>query len=135
MCLILSGGFESGFEGSAGGGGQTREHAQLARSLGIEQLAVVVSKLDTCDFSQQRFLDIQAVLLPFLKGCGFRPSSLQWLPAVGPSGQNLVQSPSETQLSWFKVSLASPPEVVNTLLQILCLSKGTTKGHAQEAFG
>ena len=67
------GGFESGFDASAGvdgsgnghvsgggagfaahGGGQTREHAQLARSLGVEQLAVVVSKLDTCSFSQVR---------------------------------------------------------------------------------
>ena len=38
--------------GGGAGGGQTREHAQLARSLGIEQLAVVVSKLDTCGFSQ-----------------------------------------------------------------------------------
>jgi elongation factor 1 alpha-like protein len=48
------GGFEAGFEGSGGdlSGGQTKEHAQLARSLGIEQLAVVVSKLDTCDYSQ-----------------------------------------------------------------------------------
>jgi len=68
------GGFEAGFEGAEGGsnghaggaggaaalgfggagGGQTREHAQLARSLGVEQLAVVVSKLDTCDYSQAR---------------------------------------------------------------------------------
>lgn len=50
------GGFEAGFSDSAGGGGQTREHAQLARSLGIEQLAVVVTKLDTCGFSEVRFL-------------------------------------------------------------------------------
>lgn len=47
------GGFEAGFDaGGSMGGGQTREHAQLARSLGIEQLAVVISKLDTCAFSQ-----------------------------------------------------------------------------------
>ena len=101
--VVLQGGFESGFEGSAGGGGQTKEHAQLARSLGVEQLAVVVSKLDTCDFSQQRFADIQATLLPFLKGCGFRPASIQWLPAVGPTGQNLVKAPTEPQLTWFQV--------------------------------
>lgn len=51
-----TGGFEAGFETSSGygsmGGGQTREHAQLARSLGIDQMAVVISKLDTCDCSQ-----------------------------------------------------------------------------------
>jgi hypothetical protein len=70
------GGFEAGFFGEGAGdagagdafgggmfpggaeasGGQTREHAQLARSLGVEQMAVVISKLDTCDYSQVRGL-------------------------------------------------------------------------------
>lgn len=36
------GGFEKGFEG----GGQTREHAVLVRSLGVQQLVVAVNKLD-----------------------------------------------------------------------------------------
>ena len=64
---------------------------------------MVVSKLDTCHFSEQRFQEIQAQLAPFLKQCGFRPSAVQWLPAVGPSGQNLVQQSTEARLSWFKV--------------------------------
>lgn len=107
--MLCAGGFESGFETSGGqGGGQTREHAQLARSLGIEQLAVVISKLDTCNFSQERFQAIQAQLLPFLKQCGFRPGSIQWLPAVGPSGQNLVQKPTQPELAWFKVTSIVP---------------------------
>lgn len=69
------GGFEAGFMGGPGGGsaavpafalggvggrdaasgGQTKEHAQLAKSLGVDQLAVVISKLDTCDYSQVGF--------------------------------------------------------------------------------
>jgi hypothetical protein len=36
--------------------GQTREHAQLARSLGVEQLAVVISKLDLAGYDQVRKL-------------------------------------------------------------------------------
>jgi hypothetical protein len=70
------GGFEAGFYGvgaAAGGaaagfgglgpdappGGQTQEHAQLARSLGVEQLVVVISKLDTCDYSQVSLIEHQ----------------------------------------------------------------------------
>lgn len=84
-------------------GGQTKEHAQLARSLGVEQLAVVVSKLDTCDYSQDRFEYIRAQLLPFLKSAGFKERAIQWLPAVGPAGQNLKEPPTEPLLkSWWK---------------------------------
>lgn len=89
------GGFESGFEGD----GQTREHAQLARSLGIGQIAVVVSKLDTCEFSSERFLAIKAALEPFLRTCGFKEGSVQWLPAVGPTGENLVKPAEEPRLA------------------------------------
>ena len=46
---------------------------QLARSLGIEQVAVVISKLDCCDDrAEARFEEIRAILTPFLKTCGFK---------------------------------------------------------------
>ena len=101
------GGFESGFAaaavGSIEGGGQTREHAQLARSLGVEQAAVVVTKLDTCGYSQSRFEEIKAQLEPFLKQCGFKTdTAVQWVPAVGPSGENLVATPQDERLAaWY----------------------------------
>jgi elongation factor 1 alpha-like protein len=101
------GGFESGFApaapGSHIGGGQTREHAQLARSLGVQQAAVVVTKLDTCEFSQSRFEEIKAQLEPFLiTNCGFKSQALQWLPAVGPTGENLAKAPTEPNLvAWY----------------------------------
>lgn len=53
----VAGGVPAFMLGGVGGrdaasGGQTKEHAQLAKSLGVDQLAVVISKLDTCDYSQ-----------------------------------------------------------------------------------
>ncbi|PNW73614.1 hypothetical protein CHLRE_13g565750v5 [Chlamydomonas reinhardtii] len=101
------GGFEAGFSEGSGGlhgapGGQTREHAALARSLGIEQMAVVVSKLDTCGYDQSRFESIRAALLPYLKSVGFKESGLQWLPAAGPLGENLVGPPQDPALkAWW----------------------------------
>lgn len=55
------GGFESGFRAAAvgAGGGQTREHAQLARCLGIDALVIVITKLDTCEYSQVVFSQAQ----------------------------------------------------------------------------
>ena len=43
--LVISarkGEFEAGFENS----GQTREHIQLAKSLGVQKLVIVVNKMD-----------------------------------------------------------------------------------------
>ena len=103
------GGFEAGFAaptpGSPEGGGQTREHAQLARSLGIEQAAVVITKLDTCGFDRTRFEAIRSQLEPFLVNtCGFKgPNALQWLPAIGPSGENVATPPTDPLLaSWYQ---------------------------------
>lgn len=42
--------FETGFQS----GGQTREHTLLARSLGVTQIVVVVNKMDTVDWSEER---------------------------------------------------------------------------------
>lgn len=42
-----TGAFEKGFEG----GGQTREHAVLVRSLGVQQIVVAVNKLDAVSFT------------------------------------------------------------------------------------
>ena len=55
--------FEAGFDA----GGQTREHAVLVRSLGVSQLLVAVNKLDTVDWSQERFDFIVEKLKQFLK--------------------------------------------------------------------
>lgn len=45
----------------------------------------------------------RAQLEPFLKTCGFRESAIQWLPAVGPSGDNLAKPPADPRLAaWWK---------------------------------
>lgn len=52
---------------------------------------------------QERFEYIRSQLLPFLKSVGFKESCLQWLPAVGPAGQNLIAKPTEPLLArWWK---------------------------------
>jgi hypothetical protein len=77
--------------------GQTREHVHIARSAGIKQLAVVVTKLDTCAYDQARFAEIQGVLGPFLQSCGY--AKPQWLPVSAPGGENVCQPPCDARLA------------------------------------
>ncbi|GKF13405.1 eukaryotic peptide chain release factor GTP-binding subunit ERF3A isoform X1, partial [Tanacetum coccineum] len=73
--------FESGFEG----GGQTREHVQLAKTLGISKLVVVVNKMDdpTVNWSRQRYEEIVPKMSPF--------SNITFLPISGLCGTTFKQ--------------------------------------------
>ncbi|XP_048759826.1 HBS1-like protein isoform X2 [Ostrea edulis] len=93
--------FETGFES----GGQTREHALLARSLGVSQLLVAVNKMDTVDWSQSRYDDIVKKLGLFLKQAGYKDSDLSYIPCSGLGGENLAKTVTEPKLSaWYKGS-------------------------------
>ncbi|KAJ1914402.1 hypothetical protein IWQ60_008819 [Tieghemiomyces parasiticus] len=83
------GGFEAGF----GDHGQTKEHALLARGLGVQQLVVAVNKLDTADWAEDRFADVRDRTAAFLVQAGFRADHLTFVPCSGLRGTNLATRP------------------------------------------
>lgn len=91
--LVISarkGEFETGFER----GGQTREHAVLAKTNGVNRLVVVINKMDdpTVKWSQTRYNDIVGKLVPFLKGTGYNPKNdIEFMPISGFTGANLKE--------------------------------------------
>ena len=52
---------------------QTREHAMLAKTLGVRILVVVINKMDdpSCGWAKERFDECVTKLTPFLKQCGY----------------------------------------------------------------
>jgi len=89
--------FETGFDL----GGQTREHALILRSLGVGHLTVVVNKMDTVDWLQDRFRHIETSLRVFLeKQTGF--GSVQFIPTSGLTGENLVSPPDNMNAQWYQ---------------------------------
>lgn len=91
------GSFEAGIDAI---GGQTREHAQLVRSFGVDQIIIVVNKMDVVEYSEERFDTVKQKLGTFLRSCGFKDSSISWIPASAMENQNLVAKPSDVRLSW-----------------------------------
>ena len=70
--LVISarkGEYETGFEK----GGQTREHAMLAKTQGVNKLVVVINKMDdpTVEWSEDRYKECTSKLSQFLKGTGY----------------------------------------------------------------
>ncbi|KAF3853304.1 hypothetical protein F7725_013992 [Dissostichus mawsoni] len=80
--------FETGFEK----GGQTREHAMLAKTAGVKHLIVLVNKMDdpTVNWSLDRYEECKEKLVPFLKKVGFNPKKdIYFMPCSGLTGANL----------------------------------------------
>uniref|UniRef100_A0A671RQJ0 Pyridoxal-dependent decarboxylase domain-containing protein 1-like n=1 Tax=Sinocyclocheilus anshuiensis TaxID=1608454 RepID=A0A671RQJ0_9TELE len=91
--LVISarkGEFETGFEK----GGQTREHAMLAKTAGVKHLIVLVNKMDdpTVNWSLERYEECKEKLVPFLKKVGFNPrKDVNFMPCSGLTGANLKE--------------------------------------------
>lgn len=68
---------EGAFEAGAGKKGQTREHALLAYTMGVRQLVIGVNKMDILNvpWDRNRFEEVQRILTPFLRRCGFLPEN------------------------------------------------------------
>ncbi|KAG0577635.1 hypothetical protein KC19_5G168800 [Ceratodon purpureus] len=101
--LVISarkGEFETGFER----GGQTREHAQLAKTLGVSKLLVVVNKMDdpSVEWSKERFDEIEKKIVPFLKSCGYNTKKdVQFLPISGLFGSNMKERMTKSTCPWW----------------------------------
>jgi len=83
-------------------GGQTQEHAILARSMGIENIIVAVNKLDMVDWSEIRFEEISSQVTPFLEEIGFPTENIVLVPISGLRGENVFRKSSIEELEWYK---------------------------------
>ena len=101
--LVISarkGEFESGFDK----GGQTREHALLAKTLGVSYLVVVINKMDepTVQWKRERFDECVNKLRPFLKGCGFKiKKEVKFMPISGLNGANVKDEVDASVCDWW----------------------------------
>ncbi|XP_073142826.1 uncharacterized protein [Henckelia pumila] len=101
--LVISarkGEFETGYER----GGQTREHVQLAKTLGVSKLLVVVNKMDdhTVNWSKERYDEIESKMSPFLKSSGYNvKKDVQFLPISGLMGTNMKTRVDRNVCPWW----------------------------------
>ena len=81
---------------------QTREHAFLARVLGVKQLIINVNKMDISgvDYSEDRYNAVVKELHQLLKMAGFKPADVPMIPCSSFLGENLYNKSSN--MPWYK---------------------------------
>lgn len=90
------------FEAGIGPGGQTREHAFLAFTLGVHQLVVAINKMDdaSVNWSEERYNEVKNEISRLLKTVGYKIEKIPFVPTSGWTGENLSK-PSD-KMPWYK---------------------------------
>nr|P23637.1 RecName: Full=Eukaryotic peptide chain release factor GTP-binding subunit; AltName: Full=ERF-3; Short=ERF3; AltName: Full=ERF2; AltName: Full=Omnipotent suppressor protein 2; AltName: Full=Polypeptide release factor 3; AltName: Full=Translation release factor 3 [Ogataea pini]CAA40231.1 EF-1alpha-like protein factor [Ogataea pini] len=100
--LVISsrkGEYEAGFER----GGQSREHAILAKTQGVNKLVVVINKMDdpTVNWSKERYEECTTKLAMYLKGVGYQKGDVLFMPVSGYTGAGLKERVSQKDAPWY----------------------------------
>ncbi len=90
------------YEAGINPGGQTREHAFLAKTLGVDQIVVAINKMDdqTVNWSKERYDEVKDGVSRLLRMVGYDVSKIHFVPVSGWTGDNLVK-PSPN-MPWYK---------------------------------
>jgi bifunctional enzyme CysN/CysC len=77
---------------------QSRRHGYMLSMLGIDQVSVVINKMDIPDYSEERFEEIVDEYTEFLDGIGIEPRN--FVPTSAREGDNVVDAPTENMPWW-----------------------------------
>lgn len=80
--------------------GQTRQHARLLYLLGVEQLIIGINKMDSCNWSEERFTEIKDEFTKMITTIGFKPKKVPIIPLSAYNGDNLITK--SDKCPWYK---------------------------------
>ncbi len=114
------------FEAGMSREGQTMEHIVLARTMGIDQVIVAVTKMDITDppWSQERYNKVVTILKNFMKRLGYKVDKIPFVPVSGWTGDNIIEK--SPNMPWYKGptlvealdSVTPPPKPIDKPLRI-----------------
>ncbi len=79
---------------------QTKEHAFLARTLGIKQLIVAINKMDAVNYDEKKFNEVKEQVANLLKSIGYNPDQILFVPISAYAGDNVVKK--SDKMPWYK---------------------------------
>ena len=120
--------------------GQTKEHALLAKTLGVSQLIVAINKLEIFNWKKERYDEIVEVLKKYLvEELGFPEKNIRFFPVSGLTGDNLIKPISSKNAKWYDgptlvelIDLLEPPQrAIDAPVRFVIndVSKNPVNGH------
>jgi len=78
---------------------QTKEHLWLCRTMGVQQLAVLINQMDTVNFDQAKYNKVVEDMKALLKAVGYKIEKINFIPASAYKGDNIAKK--SDNLKWF----------------------------------
>lgn len=79
---------------------QTKEHALLARTMGLNQLIVAVNKIDLANYDEKRYIQLEEQVKKLLKLLRWDIEEVPFIPVSAFHGDNVVEK--SENLTWYK---------------------------------
>jgi elongation factor 1-alpha len=75
---------------------QTKEHVFLSRTLGVNQIIVIVNKIDVVKFDEAKFKAVKEQTEALLKTVGYKVEDILFIPTSGLKGDNVFNKSEST---------------------------------------
>jgi len=79
---------------------QTKEHAFLARTLGISQLIVAINKMDLVKYDEAKFNALKDDVSALIRTVAYKPKEIDFIPISAFEGDNITKASENTK--WYK---------------------------------
>jgi elongation factor 1-alpha len=120
---------------------QTKEHAFLAKVLGINQFAVNMNKMDAVGYKKEEFEKVKAEVEKLLKGIGYKVETVPFVPCSGYNGDNLTKK--SPNMPWYTGptlievvdTFKVPPKPLDKALRLPIQDVFTITGHGTVPVG
>jgi elongation factor 1-alpha len=76
---------------------QTTEHVSLLRTMGVNNLAVVINKMDTVNYAQEKFEEVKKKVTEVISRVGYK--DIPFIPASSLMGDNVTKKSDKT--GWY----------------------------------
>ncbi|MGV8177024.1 MAG: translation elongation factor EF-1 subunit alpha [Candidatus Bilamarchaeaceae archaeon] len=115
---------------------QTKEHAFLAKVLGVSQFMVIFNKMDAIGYNQAEYQKVSDEVKKLLQGIGYKLDAVPFIPVSSYDGVNLTKKNAE-KMPWYNGptliehfdKLTVPAKLTNKALRLPIQDVFTISGH------
>jgi elongation factor 1-alpha len=79
---------------------QTKEHAFLAKTLGVGQIIIAVNKMDMVGYEEAKYNKVKDDVSKLLSGIGYKIADIPFVPISSLQGENIVKK--SDKIDWYK---------------------------------